>query len=188
MRLYNITPRESIFNWPDKNGKRRIVEITGQWLGTVGKRTKPQFIPIFVGTEAPNESHWGIESSETGRPKIVANSDDTPGVIALISTYVGNGHEIGRGFVHQDCLDDVMLVAHGIGGNDSLAIRYHEYLVQVHDQAQFLILGTRKPYYYLTLTAESEIMKSQLVLPDFEKDYVVLDDQAVANWRKIYGR
>lgn len=162
--------------------------MTGQWLGTAGKKTKPQFVPIFVGAVEPLENDWGLEETETGRPKIVSNADNTPGVIGLLSGYSGLGHEIGRVYVDNNDLDYVTVIAHGIGGNDDMAVRFHEYLVRVESQARFLVMGTRKPYYYLTLTPESEMITPSLILPDFEKDFTALDDQEVMTWRRAHGR
>lgn len=184
MRLYNVFPRESVFNWPNKEGINRLVTMTGQWLGTAGKSTKPTFVPIFVAEKEPDEYKWGVQATETKRPKIVSNSDTTPGVIAVLSSFNGDGREVGRVFVHEDDLENVEVIAYGIGGSEALALLYHEYLVKVTGEAKFLVMPTSRPYYTLTLTPTSETITSLSAVPNLLTDYVALDDQSVPKWRR----
>lgn len=180
MRLYNLLPRNSLFNWPNKEGVMRRIEMLGQWLGT---EPQEKFVPVFIGSEEAEEDKWGIEPSETGRPKIVSNSDPEPGVIAFLSSYRGAGHAEGDVAVHEDDLDNVVVIAHGIGSDSASPTRYHEYLVMVRNTARFLILGTDTRNHSLVLLPQSETLAPYVGGLDF-LDYIPLSDQAVITWRR----
>lgn len=182
MRLYNIQPRESVFNWPDKSGKNRKVEITGQWIG---QDPNSVFIPIFTGPSQPIEDNWMLMPSETGRPKIVSNAiQGCPGTIALLTSYDEPGHAVGSVSVHEEDLDNITVIASGTRESDEEALRYHEHLVEIRTLSRFLVQTTQARSYILRMDEFGEQI-SPLGFGVDAAAFISLNDQAVMTWRKL---
>ena len=184
MRLYNITPKPSIFNWPDETGLRRPVQMTGVWLGTPGRDFRHSFTPIVIGETEPDEARWGLKNSRTERPKIAANHDLSLGYLAVLSSYTGNSHIVGHVFVREDHLENFQVLDFGIGGSEESGSRYHEYLVHIFgDHCDFAIQPTVTPDQRIVFgPGYSGVHRTEIV--SIPQGYVNLDDTSILRWNR----
>ena len=132
MKLYNIPVEE--FTYKDKETGEPWKQV-GTWVGSNGEKRRQVHIPV-IGP-AKNESNWGVIPSRSGRPKIVADTDLSDGVIMRIFPH-GFGHIVGSVYVSMSSAPNVMILAEGIGGG---VTKQNEYLVMVTDTATFYVIS-----------------------------------------------
>lgn len=183
MRLFNIIPVESAFafNGPDAPP----IYLKGVWVGGHGRDNGfiTNFTPIIVGDEEPDSQAWGLTPSRTNRPKIVANANRAKGWIAMLSAYTGDGPIVGRVFVSYSHHENVLVLAHGVGGTHNPPVRYSDYLIKVFPPTNFLIQGTRQPPRILSF-GESEVIQSTLSDEQLHtENFVSLDDSSIRRWK-----
>lgn len=189
MKLYNVYPQDASFSWEDKDGARRPVDMTGIWLGSPGRTFRHVFIPVVVkNSHEPNMERWGISESRSGRPKIAADNDSTPGIIAVLSSYNGDGKAQGVVLVQEDDIPFVFVVASGIGGRDKPPMRWTDYLVtiKVGKSVRFLIEGTTTPGQMIEISFDGNVESEPLTFGLKEElqawNFVSLDDPRVQRW------
>ena len=156
---YNIRPQEAEFSWPDSEGVRRPVQVTGIWLGSPGKNFRHAFVPVVVSNEKePSAEGWGVLESRSKRPKIVADADAGTGMVALLSSYNGDGKAIGRVLADIESLGNIFLLDFGIGGRDRPPMRWHDYLVELHGPCRFSSRQRYCPIESLSMTGERRLL------------------------------
>lgn len=141
-----------------------------------------QNIVGIIGHEDAHPLHWGLTSSRSLRPRLECNINSDKGWLALLSAFNGYGPVRGRISVLLDSLPHVMLVAIGVGG-DQTGFRYTDALVQVDGEAQFYLERTAAPDVVLTFF-EDTVTELQLVTPpDNAEDFIPLTSEGVTRWR-----
>lgn len=194
MNLYNVFPSLSQFEWnrhqSDPNyvegGAKVAVTMKGIWLGTKGREHGFlwNFVPVVVHEEEPQDEHWGVIASLRDKPKIAANKDGSPGFIALISSYRGDGPGIGQVLVSHSSIPNVFVIAHGIGGKVSPLVRYWDYLVKISGPAEFIVEPTVPHRYLLRFTPGEEVREYPVTVDVMANEsFVLLNDPAVTHWR-----
>jgi len=184
--LHNIEPKEQSFDWQNPQGERRPTPMIGIWLGSAGRNLRHVFVPVMVSNERePKENWWGIRESRTNRPKIVADSDASPGVIAIVSSFRGPGRTIGKVLVDVAHLNHIFVVAHGIGGQERPALSYSDYLLQISLPTRLLIIGTDNNFYVWAWDGKEVSTPKFDPAIQVETDFVPLDDPRVGKWTRV---
>lgn len=185
MRLHNVYWDEHSLG--EKEG--RDVKINAVALGRYGPKQSCFLIPVRSDYDAePIENQWGVQSSRTGKPVLVANSDDSPGTLLYLSSFDRTGKRFGRLFLahDQDNLAHILSVGYGIGGTDDGAVTWEDALFRVTGPARFVINYVSGDDAILTLTDGKEVIHDivgPITLHErLDSDLLRIDDPRIPRW------
>lgn len=179
MKLWRIRGRE--------HGLKNGVQIFGQGLGSYGPQQTMFIVPIKGQDRPVDELAWGVKPSFSQKPMLVANTDDSLGVILFLTSYNRPGKSIGRLFVAADGgLSNVTLIGHGIGGLADGSVTWEEALFAVQGSATFVVRHTGPPD-ALVLVDGWEVDYQELSQDEIDRqvdaELVRLNDPRIARWK-----
>lgn len=179
MKLWRVRGRE--------HGLRSGVRMFAQGLGSYGPGQTMFLVPIKGQDRQVGELAWGVKPSYTKKPMLVANSDDSPGVVLFLTSYNRAGKSIGRVFVADDGgLPNVSIVGHGVGGTEDGSVTWEEVLAEVRGTATFVIQHTGPPD-AVVLVDSLEVEYQELSQDEIERqvdaELVRMDDPRIKRWK-----
>lgn len=184
MRLFQVEWGEHSLG--DKDG--REVKINAVALGRYGPKQSCFLVPVRSDYDAePRETGWGLQPSRSGKPVLVANHDDSPGVILVLSSFDRTGRRLGHLFLahDQDDFEHVLSIGYGIGGIEGGSITWEESMIQVLGQARFVVNYVSGDDAIVTVDGEEvshEIVSPRVLHERMESDLIHIDDPRIPRW------
>lgn len=162
--------------------------VRGIGLGSNGPSQSCFIIPVKAHRdEEIDPRRWGIRPTLSGKPQIVANQDDTIGVLARLTTFNRVGNRLGRIYaVAVDPLDEITVVGYGIGGSADNRMRYEEAVVRVLGKAVFYLQTIGPPDLLVSIAGEEVIVEKiapEEVTERIGGELVRIDEPRLPRWK-----
>lgn len=163
--------------------------VRGIGLGSEGPGQSCFIIPVKAHRdETIDPRRWGVRETMTGKPQIVSNLDDTPGVLARLTTFNRVGHRLGRIYaVAVDPLSDILVLGYGLGGSEDNRMRYEEAVVRVIGRAVFYLQNVGPPDSLITIEGEEvsvEPLAPEQVEGAIGGELVRIDEPRLPRWKR----
>ena len=166
--------------------------VWAMYVGSPGRRYRQEIIPISFGDNGMNSKYghnkvdeslpcWEVVPTRSGRPKIVWSGKETSGIICRLSSNNGFGRAIGDVLVNRFDLENIIVLAHGVGGIDATGELWNEYIVTIDFGARFLIQTTKSPDVISEWEEATEVKNYMPNEKDYQ-DHVSLSDPQVKRW------
>ena len=173
------------FNFRDARTKE-YWSIWAMSVGSPGRRYRQELVPISFG-DIPQDrvgetAAWEVVPSRSGRPKIVWSGKETSGIICKLTSNNGFGRAVGEVLINKFALENVTVLAHGVGGIDTTGELWNEYVVTIDDGAWFLLQATRPPDIITVWEEVSGFRSHGPVLEEDYQHYINLSDPQVKRW------
>lgn len=161
--------------------------VRGIGLGSKGPLQSRFIVPIKAYKDEPIDPRkWGLRPTRSGKPSIVANEDDSLGVLARLTTFNRVDNCLGRIYaIATDPLDAILVVGYGVGGLPDNSIRYEEAFVRVTGRATFYLQNVGPPDTFITINGEEVI--TEQIAPDQAADriggeLIRIDEPRLTRW------
>lgn len=177
---------EVLEEFPLKGG----ASVRGIGLGSNGPQQSRFIVPVKSHRDEPiNPRRWGLRPTQSGKPQIVANQDDTVGALLFLSTFNRVDNRLGRIYVvaiHP--LDAILIVGYGIGGREDNSMRYEEAVVQVQGRAQFFLQNVGPPNTLISVDGEEVIVEDLAPAQTADRiggELIRIDEPRLLRWKSI---